>query len=107
MTKTRLDADGGTAILLAYSANELTPDGRDHVLQDVLKAHHNGAHVLVIEPISRRTTPWWTDWQAAVEQAGGRADEWRFATGLPPTQLALARAAGLNPRELTARSLWL
>lgn len=107
ITKTRLHADDETGILLAYAANELTTDGRDRVLADLVAAHRRGGRVLVIEPISRRTTPWWTEWQRAFEDAGGRADEWRFPTQLPPTQQALARAAGLNPRELTARSLWL
>jgi hypothetical protein len=107
ITRTRLKADDKTGILLAYSANELTADGRERVLTDVLAGQRGGARVLVIEPISRRTTPWWAEWQRAFEQAGGRADEWRFATALPPTQYALARAAGLSPRELTARSLWL
>ncbi len=107
VTKTRLTAEDHTGILLAYAANELPPDGRERLLAELLAARRRGARVLVIEPISRRTTPWWGEWQAAVERAGGRADEWRFATPLPPTQQALARAAGLNPRELTARSLWL
>jgi SAM-dependent methyltransferase len=107
ITRMKLNADDKTGILLAYAVNELTADGRERLLAELLTAHRSGAHVLVIEPISRRTTPWWDDWQMTVERAAGRADEWRFATALPPAQHALARAAGLNPRELTARSLWL
>ncbi len=100
----------GTAILAVYAANELAPDGRARLLTLLLDAHARGARVLVIEPIARRLAgqaPWWTDWQTAVERAGGRADEWRFPADLPPTQRTLARAAGLDPRELTARSLFL
>jgi hypothetical protein len=97
----------GTAILAAYAANELAPDGRGVLLTSLLDAHAQGARVLVVEPIARRSLPWWSDWQAAVERAGGRADEWRFPADLPPTQRGLARAAGLDPRELTARSLLL
>ncbi len=97
----------GTAILAAYAANELAPEGRAILLTSLLEAHAQGARVLVVEPIARRALPWWRDWQTAVERAGGREDEWRFAVDLPPTQLALARAAGLAPRELTARSLFL
>jgi hypothetical protein len=97
----------GTAILAAYAANELAPEGRAILLNSLLEAHALGSRVLVIEPIARRALPWWRDWQSAVERVGGRADEWRFAVDLPPTQLALARAAGLAPRELTARSLFL
>ena len=97
----------GTAILAAYSANELAPEGRAILLTSLLEAHALGSRVLVIEPIARRALPWWGDWQSAVERAGGRADEWRFAVDLPRTQLALARAAVLAPRELTARTLFL
>jgi hypothetical protein len=97
----------GSAVLAAYAANELAPDGRAALLASLLAAHTDGARVLVIEPIARRSVPWWKDWQAAVERAGGRADEWRFPAELPPTQRGLARAAGLDPRELTARTLFL
>ena len=97
----------GTAVLAAYAANELAPDGRRVLLTSLLDAHAQGARVLVVEPIARRSLPWWRNWQAAVERAGGRADEWRFPAALPSTQLGLARAAGLDPRELTARSLFL
>ena len=97
----------GTGVLAAYAANELAPDGRARLLTLLLEAHAQGARVLVVEPIARRSSPWWNEWQTAVERAGGRADEWRFPAALPPTQQALARAAGLDPRELTARSLFL
>jgi len=38
---------------------------------------------------------------------GGRADEWRFRIELPAIVAKLDRAAKLDHRELTARSLWL
>ena len=101
----------GTGVLAAYAANELAPDGRARLLAWLLDAKAHGARVLIVEPIARRLMPsspggpWWNEWQTAVERAGGRADEWRFPVYLPPTQRALARAAGLGERELTARSL--
>jgi hypothetical protein len=39
--------------------------------------------------------------------AGGRADEWRFRVPLPDVVARLDRAAGLDHRELTCRSLWI
>jgi hypothetical protein len=97
----------GHGILAAYSVNEIDDDTRDALLNRLVEAHTQGSHVLVIEPIARRALPWWTLWQDAFIAGGGRADEWRFHTPLPEKQRQLARAAGLNPRELTARSLWM
>ena len=97
----------GPAFLRPIRPTSSRPTAGPSLLTSLLEAHARGSRVLVIEPIARRALPWWGDWQTAVERAGGRADEWRFAVDLPPTQLALARAAGLAPRELTARSLFL
>ncbi len=65
------------------------------------------ARVLVIEPIARRPFPWWDAWAEAFLTAGGRADGWRFRADLPDRLRLLDRAAGLDHRELTGRSLWL
>lgn len=102
-----LRAGAGSAVLAAYSANELTNEGRSRLMSDLLASAKHGARVLVIEPIARRALPWWAEWEKAFEQAGGRADEWRFPSDLGATQRLLAQAAGLDPRELTARSLLL
>jgi Methyltransferase domain len=101
-----LHAHAGAGVIAAYTANELPAPGRTHLLSVLLAARRQGARVLVIEPIARRGIPWWDNWQAAFTDAGGRADEWRFPSDLPQTQKTLARAAGLDPRELTARSLF-
>lgn len=100
------EALAGTVILAAYAVNELAPEARSTLFASLRAARAQGASVLVVEPIARRLSPWWRDWQTAIERDGGRADEWRFPSDLPPTQRALARAAGLDPRELTARSLF-
>lgn len=96
----------GTGILAAYAVNELDEASRASLLGQLELARRAGARLLVIEPIARRTSPWWTEWADAFIRLGGRADEWRFDVPLPPTQQQLARAAGLNPRGLTARSLF-
>jgi len=66
-----------------------------------------GTRSAVVEPIARKMMQWWSHWEEAVRVAGGRSDEWRFPIPLPERQRQLGRAAGLDPRELTARSLWL
>jgi hypothetical protein len=105
MTRVRLRRPEALGILAAYSVNELADDARSRVLTLLRDAQSRGARVLVVEPIARRVTHWWSDWQREFELAGGRADEWRFPAVLPARQASLARAAGLDPRELTARTL--
>jgi hypothetical protein len=97
----------GHAILAAYTVNELPAPARDALLPRLLDAHARGARVLIVEPIARRMSGWWSHWERAFAAAGGRADEWRFGVPLPDRQRQLGRAAGLDPRQLTARSLFL
>jgi len=97
----------GGAAIAAYVLNELLPDARRQVEARLLDAAARGARVLILEPIARSVAPWWDDTACRVADAGGRADEWRFAIDLPPLLQTLDKAAGLNHRELTVRSLWL
>jgi len=105
--KTSLRAGAGAAILVAYAVNELPDADRDTLLPRLLEAQRAGARVLIIEPIARRLNKWWTGWKDAFAAAGGREDEWRFRVVLPERQRTLAKGAGLDPQELTARSLYL
>jgi len=119
-TYRQLDVDGSAAraaaarvrltptprlVLAAYLVNELAADERAVLLDRLLEAARGGSPVLVVEPIARGVTPWWPEWQRAFEGAGGRANEWRFPADLPPLLRELDRSAGLDHRELTARTL--
>jgi SAM-dependent methyltransferase len=95
------------AILAAFTVNELANDAREALLVRVLDRATAGDSVLVVEPIARLVTPWWGRWTAAFAATNGRADQWRFSVELPLLVAKLDRAAGLNHRELTARSLWI
>ena len=97
----------GEAIVVAYAANELDDASRGGVLSGLIAAHGKGSRVLVVEPIAKRPVPFWTAWVDAFRAAGGRADTWRFPAVLPERMQLLDKAAGLDHRELTARSLWL
>lgn len=99
--------DGPAAILAAFTLNELAGAARDALLSRLVERAGRGDRILVVEPLARAAAPWWTPWQRAVESAGGRADEWRVRTELPSIVEKLDRAAGLNHREITGRSLWL
>jgi hypothetical protein len=96
----------GMAAVAAYTMNELPPDARTALERTLLEAAAAGVRILIVEPIARAITPWWDDAAARFRAAGGRSDEWRLAADLPPMVGLLAKAAGLNQRELTARSLY-
>jgi hypothetical protein len=102
----RSSAAQGSGVLLAYAVNEVAGADVRGALLDRLLAHAAaGARVIVLEPIAKSAAPWWGTWQEAFVARGGRADEWRVAVPLPPLVMRLDRAAGLDHRELKARSL--
>jgi Methyltransferase domain len=92
-------------LIVAFLVNELPVPARDTFLRRLLEAVGHGHRVMIVEPIARRVAPWFPTWRAAFEAGGGHAAEWRFRAALPPLVQRLDRAAGLDHRELTARSL--
>jgi SAM-dependent methyltransferase len=106
LSRVRLPARA-SAVVAAYTANELADDTRAALLREILAANARGARTLIVEPIAKSAAPWWPGWAAAFVAAGGREDEWRFPIDLPAIAGRLGRAAGLDYRELTARSLYL
>jgi len=96
-----------TAILAAFILNELPEEARERWRSVMLSAAERGFPVLVVEPIARKLSPWWGDWARMFIAAGGRSDEWRFSAELPERLALMDKAAGLDHRELTGRSLWL
>jgi precorrin-6B methylase 2 len=94
------------SFVAAFTANELDEASRAALLAQLVERIGRGDRVLIVEPIARRTAPWWSAWQREIEAAGGRADEWRIPVERPPIVAKLDRAAGLDHRELTGRSLY-
>ena len=92
-------------VVAAFTVNELADAARARLLPRLLEAAGHGSPVLIVEPISRRVSPWWPEWSKAFAAAGGREDDWRFRPALPPTLALLGKAAGLDAREVTGRSL--
>ena len=97
----------GQAYLAAFTVNELSDAARAALLPKLVAQGARGHAVLIVEPLAGFVAPWWQEWVRAFEAAGGRADEWRFQVPLPAIVAKLDRAAGLNHRELTGRSLWM
>jgi ubiquinone/menaquinone biosynthesis C-methylase UbiE len=94
------------AVVAAYLLNELAPAERSLLESRLLSAAARGVGVLVLEPIARAVAPWWRDLAARMRDIGGRADEWRFTLALPLLVQHFDRAAGLDHREVTVRSLY-
>ncbi len=94
-----------SGVLVAWSVNELAAGSRDDLLASLLPLGRAGATVIVIEPVSTRAAPWWDEWTARFEQAGGRADQWRLPNTLPRVLRDLDREAGFDRPVLAARSL--
>jgi methyltransferase family protein len=97
--------EGRLAILAAFVVNELSDPDRARLLPVLLGRGARGDRVLVVEPVGRIVGRWWDEWRGEFARAGGRTDEWRLRAELPPIVAKLDRAAGLDHRELTGRSL--
>jgi len=97
----------GATILAAFTVNELDPAPREALLERLTASAKMGDRVLVVEPMSRRVSPWWDTWEKRFLEAGGREDSWAFAVEKPEMLVRLAKASGLDYRELKARTLWL
>ena len=96
---------GPADMIAAFVLNELADETREAVRPALFQAARDGHRVLLVEPIARGAARWWADWHREALIEGGRADEWRFRVELPDLLGRLDRAAGLDHRELTARSL--
>ena len=105
--KTRFPSDT-SAIVAAFVVNELSEPERSLLLENITRNREVGTRnrILIIEPISQRISPWWDDWSAEFQKMGGRADVWKARVDMPPLVKRLAKAAGLRPEMLTARSLF-
>jgi hypothetical protein len=103
----RARLDPGASIVAGWSVNELDQRSRAGLLTHMMDASTRGSTVLVVEPIGRRATPWWPEWQTAFTTRGGRSDEWRFDDPLPPVLAELDEAAGFRRDGLSAKTLWL
>jgi hypothetical protein len=99
-------ANARTGIVAAYLVNELDEAAQRALLADLQRAGEAGARVLVVEPLSRRVATYWPVWTKAFTASGGREDEWRFRLELPEILRKFDKAAGLDHRELTGRTLW-
>lgn len=90
-------------VVAAFVVNELNDKDRALLLDHIKAAR---VRTLIVEPISQRISPWWDDWAGEFTRMGGRADVWKARIESPMLVKRLAKAAGLRPEVLTARSLF-
>lgn len=101
-------------IVAAFVVNELNDRERAVLLERLIRLKTAGSripdpgfrHILIVEPISQRISPWWDQWAAEFAKLGGRSDTWKARIEAPPMVKRLAKASGLRPELLTARSLF-
>ncbi len=105
-TRARWDSRA-PAVLAAYVVNELDAPSRAALLERLLAVSTAGGRVLIVEPIARALAPWWPDWASAFTAVGGRSHEWTLAPDLPERLALFSKGAGLNHRQVKARSLYL
>jgi hypothetical protein len=94
-----------STLLAAFVVNELDARARGTVLEQLRNAASAGHQVVVVEPIARGVTPWWDQWRRAFHPHAVEASDWRFRIELPRLLRDFDKAAGLDHRELTARTL--
>ena len=97
--------DTRSDLVAAYVLNELPADTRERMRGRLFEAARHGHRLLIAEPLARGAAPWWPEWERDALACGGRADEWRFKVALPEFLRTLDKGAGLDHRELTARTL--
>ena len=108
VARTRFPADT-SVVVAAFVVNELKEHDRTALLKNLTRNRELGTGnrcVLIIEPISQRISPWWDSWAGEFAKVGGRADVWKARIEPPPIVKRLAKASGLRPEMLTARSLF-
>jgi ubiquinone/menaquinone biosynthesis C-methylase UbiE len=97
-------------VVAAFVVNELNDRDRGALLESIRSGSRQPApasrHFLIVEPISQRISPWWDQWAAEFQNLGGRAETWKARIDAPPIVRRLAKASGLRPELLTARSLF-
>jgi hypothetical protein len=96
-----------STVIAAFALNELDGPPRNTTGERLLDHVARGGQAVVVEPLAGFVAPWWSEWRAAWAARGGRSDEWRIRAELPAIVAKLDRAAGLNHRELTGRTLTL
>lgn len=94
------------AIVLGWTLNELDDARRDLVGERIAPWVARGSRLLIVEPISKRVTPWWDDWIKRFPLDRCVVAEKRLRLDLPPKIALLARSAGLGTESTAIRVMY-
>jgi len=92
-------------IVIGWTLNELDDEKRALIADRVRPWVLKGTRLLVIEPVSKRVTPWWEDWTTRLPKESCSILEKRLRLDLPPKVALLARSAGLGADATVVRVL--
>ncbi len=93
------------AVVIGWTLNELDDEKRDRIAARLLPWILKGTRLLVIEPVSKRVTPWWDGWASRFPKDRCSVVEKRLRLDLPPKIALLARSAGLSTDATVVRVL--
>jgi SAM-dependent methyltransferase len=96
----------GDLVVAGFVLNELDEGGRDTLLGALAQAARRGAHLLVLEPLSGRVSPWWEEATARLTAEGVAAARLKGPFARPEWIARMDAASGLDHRALGARSLY-
>jgi hypothetical protein len=97
---------GPRLLVFGWSANELPDAVRAELRKRIESGLRKGCGLLLLEPLSRRITPWWDGWARALRRLGVTSHEAKASVRLPDCLRDLDRAAGMNHQMLGARALY-
>ncbi|MBP6702134.1 MAG: methyltransferase [Vicinamibacteria bacterium] len=92
-------------VVIGWTLNELDDEKRDVIAAKILPWVARGTRLLVVEPISKRVTPWWDAWAGRFPASQCSVMEKRLRLALPQKVALLARSAGLGTDETALRIL--
>lgn len=96
----------GDLLALGWVVNELERGLREALLARIAEAVRRGAGILVAEPLSTRTSPWWKAWVDRLRPLGARDLVARLDVVRPAWIEELDRAATLDHRVIGARLIF-
>lgn len=93
----------GDLVCCGWFLSELGEDERQTMLRRFRSAIRRGVQLLILEPLSTKTSPWWAEWAASLTGGGIRDELVRVAIKRPRFIADMDKAAHLDHQLIGAR----